>query len=162
MARYGDQAAPFTEVMRPAPVDPYGIAKVAAEETLKVLGEVHEFEWNIAVPHNIVGEGQKYDDPYRNVMSIMLNRNLQGLPSIIYGDVNKQDVLYIDCIDCLAQMGWTQKLTKKLLIGPDEEVVTINDLASLCANETGQIANQFIISAGDLRITRYLLLRQSP
>ena len=66
MVRYGDQAAPFTEVMRPAPVDPYGIAKVAAEETLKVLGEVHEFEWNIAVPHNIVGEGQKYDDPYRN------------------------------------------------------------------------------------------------
>ena len=36
MARYGDQPTPFTEDMRPKPVDPYGIAKFAAEETLKV------------------------------------------------------------------------------------------------------------------------------
>lgn len=140
MARYGDQNAPFTEIMRPAPVDPYGIAKVAAEDTLKVLAEVHEFEWNIAVPHNIVGEGQKYDDPYRNVMSIMLNRNLQGLPSIIYGDGEQTRCFsYIDdCIDCLAQMGIDPKINEETInIGPDEEVITINDLASLCANETG-------------------------
>ena len=63
MARYGDQNAPFNELMQPAPVDPYGIAKVAAEETLKVLAKVHEFEWNIAVPHNIVGEGQNMMTP---------------------------------------------------------------------------------------------------
>ena len=140
MARYGDQGAPFTEVMRPEPVDPYGIAKVAAEETLKVLAKVHEFEWNIAVPHNIVGEGQKYDDPYRNVMSIMLNRNMQGLPSIIYGDGQQTRCFsYIsDCIDCLVQMGIDPKINEETInIGPDEEVITINALASLCANETG-------------------------
>jgi UDP-glucose 4-epimerase len=140
MARYGDQNAPFTEIMRPAPVDPYGIAKVAAEDTLKVLAEVHEFEWNIAVPHNIVGEGQKYDDPYRNVMSIMLNRNLQGLPSIIYGDGEQTRCFsYIDdCIDCLVQMGIDPNINEETInIGPDEEVITINALASLCANETG-------------------------
>ena len=84
--------------MRPSPVDPYGIAKVAAEETLKVLAKVHDFDWNIAVPHNIVGEGQKMT--LIEWMSIMLNRNLQGLPSIIYGDGN--DASYIDdCINCL-------------------------------------------------------------
>lgn len=140
MARYGEQAPPFTELMRPSPVDPYGIAKVAAEETLKVLAQVHEFEWNIAVPHNIVGEGQKYDDPYRNVMSIMLNRNLQGLPSIIYGDGQQTRCFsYIDdCIDCLVQMGVDPKISGETInIGPDEEVITINDLATLCANETG-------------------------
>ena len=140
MARYGDQAAPFTEVMRPAPVDPYGIAKVAAEETLKVLGEVHEFEWNIAVPHNIVGEGQKYDDPYRNVMSIMLNRNLQGLPSVIYGNGEQTRCFsYIDdCINCLVKMGVDASIKKEIInIGPDEETISINKLADLCANETG-------------------------
>ena len=34
MARYGDQSAPFTESMKPKPVDPYAISKVASEEVL--------------------------------------------------------------------------------------------------------------------------------
>ena len=151
MARYGDQVAPFNELMRPQPVDPYGIAKVAAEETLKVLGKVHEFEWNIAVPHNIVGEGQKYDDPYRNVMSIMLNRNLQGLPSIIYGDGQQTRCFsYInDCIDCLVQMGIDPKINNEIInIGPDEEVISINELATLCANETGLNSRPIYYSDG--------------
>ena len=151
MARYGDQVAPFNELMRSQPVDPYGIAKVAAEETLKVLGKVHEFEWNIAVPHNIVGEGQKYDDPYRNVMSIMLNRNLQGLPSIIYGDGQQTRCFsYInDCIDCLVQMGLDPKINNEIInIGPDEEVISINELATLCANETGLNSRPIYYSDG--------------
>ena len=140
MARYGDQATPFTEEMDTKPVDPYGIAKVAAEETLKVLSDVHGFDWNIAVPHNIVGEGQKYDDPYRNVMSIMINRNLQGLPSIIYGDGEQTRCFsYVDdCLNCLIEMGINPRINKEIInIGPDEEVISINKLANLCANETG-------------------------
>jgi len=70
MARYGSQPHPFTEDMPPQPVDPYGVAKVAGEDVLKILSETHGMEWNIAVPHNIVGPRQKYDDPFRNVMSI--------------------------------------------------------------------------------------------
>ena len=40
MARYGEQKAPFTETMKPMPVDPYAISKVAAEEVLKNLCEL--------------------------------------------------------------------------------------------------------------------------
>ena len=36
--------------------------------------------------HNIIGPRQKYDDPFRNVVSIMINRMLQGKAPIIYGD----------------------------------------------------------------------------
>jgi len=46
MARYGNQKPPFTEDMDPKPVDPYGIAKVAAEQVLRVMGDVHGIEWN--------------------------------------------------------------------------------------------------------------------
>ena len=35
MARYGNQKTPFHEDDKPAPVDPYGISKVAAEDVLK-------------------------------------------------------------------------------------------------------------------------------
>ena len=46
MARYGQQEkSPFTEDMLPMPQDPYGIAKLASEETLKVLSEVHDFDF---------------------------------------------------------------------------------------------------------------------
>ena len=86
MARYGEIKIPFTEDMDPKPQDPYGIAKYAAEKTLECLANVHSIEYVTLVPHNIIGPRQKYDDPYRNVASIMINRCLQGLPPIIYGD----------------------------------------------------------------------------
>ena len=87
MARYGTQeVVPFTEDMIPKPQDPYGIAKYASEETLKVLSSVHGFDFVNLVPHNIIGPKQKYDDPYRNVVSIMINRILNGNGPIIYGD----------------------------------------------------------------------------
>ena len=42
MARYGEQKFPFTEDMKTLPQDPYGIAKVAAEETLVNLCNTHK------------------------------------------------------------------------------------------------------------------------
>ena len=78
MARYGSQKTPFIENMAPLPEDPYGVSKVAAENVLINLCELNNIEWVIAVPHNIIGPRQKYDDPFRNVVSIMLNRMLQG------------------------------------------------------------------------------------
>ena len=106
MARYGTQKYPFTEDMTPNPVDPYAISKVAAEQTLINLCELNKVEWVIAVPHNIIGPKQKYDDPFRNVVSIMLNRILQNKAPIIYGDgEQKRCFSYIDdCLSCLIPM----------------------------------------------------------
>lgn len=140
MARYGDQQVPFHEDMSPMPVDPYGIAKVASEQVLKCLAETHGMEWNIAVPHNIVGPRQRYDDPFRNVMSIMINRNLQGKPSIIYGDgMQTRCFSYVDdCTACLEKMALDPDITSQIInIGPDEGTITIKELAELVAAETG-------------------------
>ncbi len=140
MARYGDQQAPFTETMKPKPVDPYAISKVAAEEVLKNLCELNGIEWVIAIPHNIIGPRQKYDDPFRNVVSIMINRMLQGKAPIIYGDGNQTRCFsYIDdCLSCLIPMLDQKNLNKETInIGPDEEFVTINKIAEVCSNITG-------------------------
>lgn len=140
MARYGAQQTPFTEDMTPMPVDPYGIAKVGGEEVLKALCETHGMEWNIAVPHNIVGPRQRYDDPFRNVMSIMINRNLQGKPVYIYGDGEQTRCFsYVDdCIRCLEKMALDPNVVNQIInIGPDEGTISINKLAELVANETG-------------------------
>ena len=140
MARYGDQKSPFLESMIAKPVDPYGIAKVAAEKVLINLCELNNVEWVIAVPHNIIGPKQKYDDPFRNVVSIMINRILQGKPPIIFGDGNqKRCFSYIDdCLNCLIPMLEQKNVVKEIInIGPDEELVSIKKIAEICSNVTG-------------------------
>ena len=139
MARYGNQQTPFTEDMKPKPVDPYAISKVAAENVLINLCELNNIEWIIAVPHNIIGPRQKYDDPFRNVVSIMINRMLQNKAPIIYGDgEQKRCFSYIeDCLSCLLPMLDQENLNKQIInIGPDEEFITINKVSEICSNIT--------------------------
>ena len=155
MARYGNQKSPFHENMIPKPEDPYGIAKVAVEESLKLLCETHSMDYNIAVPHNIVGPNQKYDDPFRNVMSIFINRNLQNKASIIYGDGNQTRCFsYIDdVIFCLEKLALDKSINKQIInIGPDEETITINNLAKLVANETGYNGNPIHVPGRPLEV----------
>ena len=140
MARYGSQKIPFLEDQLPKPIDPYGISKVASEDILKNLCELNNIEWVIAVPHNIIGPRQKYDDPFRNVVSIMINRILQNKAPIIYGDGNqKRCFSYIDdCLSCLIPMLDQKNLNKETInIGPDEEFVTVNKISEICSNITG-------------------------
>jgi UDP-glucose 4-epimerase len=136
MARYGHGNPPFREEQAPAPVDPYGIAKYAGELLVRNVSETHGMEYVIAVPHNIIGPRQKYDDPYRNVASIMINRMLQGKQPIIYGD-GEQDRSFSfvqDCVDPLLAMASKPGLSGEIInIGPDDEVTTINQLARTLA-----------------------------
>jgi UDP-glucose 4-epimerase len=138
MARYGNQEYPFKETQTPKPVDPYAIAKVAGEDVLKCLAELNNMEWVIAVPHNIVGPRQRYDDPFRNVMSIMINRVLQNKPPIIYGDGSQMRCFSFidDCIFCLEKLAFDPTIKNDIFnIGPDEEFITIKDLANIIIRE---------------------------
>lgn len=136
MARYGTGSPPFTEDQHTAPETPYSIAKVAAEMLVRNLAETHGLEHVIAVPHNIIGPKQKYDDPYRNVAAIMINRMLQGMQPIIYGDGGQQRSFSFvqDCVNPLVKMAALPELDGEVInIGPDEEPVTINELARVLA-----------------------------
>jgi UDP-glucose 4-epimerase len=136
MARYGGQQVPFTEDMTPRPEDPYGIGKYAAELILRNLAEVHGMEWVVAVPHNIIGPRQKYDDPYRNVAAIFINLMLQGRQPMIYGDgLQKRCFSFIsDAVEPLAKMAFDPACAGEVInIGPDTEFVTIRELAETTA-----------------------------
>src|SRR5882672_9402630 len=137
MARYGKGKPPFSEDQPAAPVDPYGIAKYAGELLVRNVAETHGMEYVIAVPHNIIGPRQKYDDPFRNVASIMINRMLQGKQPIIYGDGEQQrNFSFVqDCVDPLLKMGSLPGLSGEIInIGPDEEAATVNELAQMLAD----------------------------
>jgi UDP-glucose 4-epimerase len=138
MARYGSIKIPFREDDELKPVDPYGVSKVAAENILKILSKTHNVEYNIAVPHNIIGPRQKYDDPYRNVVSIMINLMLQKRNPIIYGDGNQKRTFsdIDDCIYCLDKLLTDPQIVSQTVnIGPDEEYISINQLYYLLSNK---------------------------
>lgn len=133
MARYGTIPTPYTEDQEPRPQDPYGIAKLASERLVENLCTTHGIDWVILVPHNIIGPRQKYDDPFRNVASIMTNRLLQDQPPIIYGDgAQKRCFSFIDDVvePLYVACQSDEALGQVINIGPDEEAVTINELAS--------------------------------
>lgn len=137
MARYGVNQTPFTEDMVPKPQDPYGIGKLAVEQILQNMCAVHGMEFVNAVPHNIIGPRQKYDDPYRNVAAIMINLMLQGRQPIIYGDGSQTRCFSFvqDCVSCLSTMATQDNVVGETInIGPDEEIVTILQLAETIAD----------------------------
>jgi len=141
MARYGDYEGEwYREDWMTRPQDPYGIGKVAAENLVRNICDTHGMEWVILVPHNIIGPRQKFDDPFRNVASIMSNRMLSGKQPIIYGTGEQQrcfsfvsDVvtpLYVACFS-------DEAVGEVINVGPDEETITIGRLAEILADIIG-------------------------
>lgn len=133
MARYGDQVPPFTEEMLRKPVDPYGLAKAQAEEHLELLNEIHGLNFVTVVPHNVIGKGQRYYDPFRNVVGIMINRVLQGKPIVVYGDGEQKRSFsnVYDCIEAVFKiMTSSRDIAKQVYnIGPDDNEISIKQLA---------------------------------
>ncbi len=86
MAVYGLGDPPFDEDSPCRPIDPYGIAKLACEQDLRVAGEQHGLDWCVVRPHNWYGPGQSLWQPYRNVLGIWMASLLQGGPIRVFGD----------------------------------------------------------------------------
>lgn len=139
MARYGNIEAPFKESDTPNPVDPYGVAKLAAERTLTILAKAHGIKHTNLIPHNLVGRGQRYKDPFRNVLSIMINRVKQGKPVIVYGDGEQRRCFspVEDALDCLVKVIEEDFDGETINIGPDGDGNTINELAQMVFDACG-------------------------
>jgi UDP-glucose 4-epimerase len=141
MSRYGHQNAPlFTEDMTPQPRTPYGHAKLACEKILENLAEMHGMEWVVCVPHNIIGPRQKFDDPYRNVVAIMINRMLQNKPPIVYGDGEQKRCFspVEDILQVLPELLFGDKARSQVInVGPDHEFISINQLVGLINRQLG-------------------------
>jgi UDP-glucose 4-epimerase len=86
IAVYGANQLPFTEDLVPRPDDPYGIAKLAAEQDLAAAFRLFGLEYVIFRPHNVYGERQNVADPYRNVVGIFMRCLMEGRPLPVFGD----------------------------------------------------------------------------
>lgn len=136
IAVYGALQTPFKESDKPEPEDLYGVTKLACEQSLKIMSQVHGFEYVIARPHNVYGPRQNMKDPYRNVVTIWMNSILQKKPWYIYGDgEQKRCFSYIyDVVKSLYKCGFEPVAGKTFNIGSDK-VYTVKEL-SLALNPT--------------------------
>ena len=86
IAVYGAGQLPMKEEYVPQPEDPYGIAKYAVEQELKVSHEMFGLDYVVFRPHNVYGEFQNIGDKYRNVIGIFMNQIMSGQPLSVFGD----------------------------------------------------------------------------
>ena len=100
LAVYGHgEGGVFSEEQRPAPIDPYGVAKYACEMDIQIAGEQHGLDWCIIRPHNVYGIKQNIWDKYRNVLGIWMYQALNNQPVTIFGDgLQTRAFSYIDDI----------------------------------------------------------------
>ncbi|GAA3065129.1 UDP-glucose 4-epimerase [Actinokineospora globicatena] len=155
MSRYGELVPPFTEDMTPVPLTPYGIAKYAADLQVRAIAQVHGMQHNIAVPHNIIGPRQRFDDPYRNVAAIMINRVLRGLQPIIYGDGSQTRCFSFvsDVVSCLTKLGIDPEISGEIInVGPDEGEVTVLRLAQEICSIVGVDCDPIFMPARPLEV----------
>jgi len=147
MARYGEGNPPFKESDIPNPVDPYGLAKLHAEQHLNLMSDIHGIKVIHMVPHNVCGPHQCYSDPFRNVMSIFTNLTLKEKPVFVYGDgEQKRSFSHVD--DCVNAFLVAHEKIKDINsgevfnIGPSDGTETsIKNLAARVAVHCNKIAN---------------------
>ena len=147
MARYGNIKPPFYEFSTCNPVDPYGMAKLHAEQALNLLSDIHGIEVQHVVPHNIIGTRQNYTDPYRNVASIFINSLILSNKLIIYGDglQTRSFSPVNDCIQAIIRVIEGNFHNKEVFnIGPENNEITINKLADTLITLTGAINPEII------------------
>lgn len=138
IAVYGAIHAPFREQDTPIPQDIYGIVKLSIEQSIRVMADVHNFEWVITRPHNVFGERQRMDDPYRNVLAIWMNRLLKKEPYEIYGDgTMRRCYSYVrDVVDVIFKAGYSPYKNMIFNVGSDS-FYSLNEMSTLVQKISG-------------------------
>jgi UDP-glucose 4-epimerase len=138
MSVYGHQEKmPMREDQPYNPKDPYAVGKAAIEQILPIYKDVFGINYSILIPHNVYGERQNLQDPYRNAIAIFMNRIVSGKPPIIFGDgTQTRAFTYVrDCTPYIAQAGFAwEAFGERINIG-SEEVVSLNEVAHIVLEE---------------------------
>lgn len=143
IAVYGALQTPFRETDKPEPEDLYGISKLAIEQSLKVMSDVHGFEYVIARPHNVFGERQNMTDPYRNVVTIWMNAILRNQPLYVYGEGKQiRQFTYIDEItQQLYACGTLKEAKNKIFNIGNSNPITVLEMLDMIKKVTGNMSD---------------------
>jgi nucleoside-diphosphate-sugar epimerase len=97
-AIYGEEPTlPKSEAMRPEPMSPYGVEKIAGEHYLATWSKLFAVETVALRYFNVFGPRQDPRSPYSGVISIFVDRILGGRSIMFFGDGSQcRDFVYVD------------------------------------------------------------------
>lgn len=137
---YGDQPKqPVDENMRPNPVAPYAVSKIAAEYYVSTLGALYDIETVILRIFNAYGPGQSIPAAHAPVIPQFLKQALTGGSLVIFGDgLQTRDFVYVDdVVDALIAAAMTPGVNRQIInVGSGQEV-SINTLVRIIGEVTG-------------------------
>lgn len=95
---YGEtEALPKEEGMKPLPMSPYAVTKLACEHYLKVFADIYGLETMNLRYFNVFGPNQTPDGAYAAAIPRFIDAAIQGKPIQIFGDGEQtRDFCYID------------------------------------------------------------------
>ncbi len=140
IAVYGTSAElPMTEETLPHPEDPYGVAKLAVEQDLRVANAMFGLNSIVFRLHNVYGERQNIGDRYRNVVGIFMNQILAGRPMTVFGDGTQTRAFsYIgDVAPVIAESVDVPGAYNELFNVGADQPFSVNDLACAVARAMG-------------------------
>lgn len=87
---------PKSENMRPAPISPYGVSKLAAEQYCMAYNAVYDLETVALRYFNVFGPRQDPESQYSGVVALFLRLVSEGRSPTIFGDGNQtRDFTYV-------------------------------------------------------------------
>lgn len=139
---YGDTPAlPKHEEMRPSPLSPYAVAKLAGEMYTQVFSGCYGLETVALRYFNVFGPRQDPNSPYSAVLAKFITQMLRGEQPTIHGDGEQsRDFTYIDNAvrgNLLACSAPAQKVAGRVLNLACGERYTLNQTYALLQKLTG-------------------------
>jgi len=138
---YGEtETLPKTEGIPPQPISPYAVSKLAGENYCKVFHRIYGLETVSLRYFNVYGPRQAYG-PYSGVITIFINRLLEGRPPIIYGNGEQtRDFTHIqDVVEANMLAAETDSAVGEVFNIATGKPATINELCSMLLKITGRM-----------------------
>ncbi|MEW6681762.1 MAG: SDR family oxidoreductase [Nitrospirota bacterium] len=137
---YGDEPTlPKREDMRPRPLSPYAVQKLAVEHYLRVYQSLYGLETVSLRFFNVFGPRQDPSSPYSGVISIFIVKALTGEQPVIYGDgLQTRDFVFVgDVVQALILAAHSPSAPGRIFNVGTGQSVSINGLWATIASLSG-------------------------
>ena len=140
-AIYGEEPTlPKIETMRPEPISPYAVEKIAGEHYLAAWSKLFALETVALRYFNVFGPRQDPRSPYSGVISVFVDRILGGRPITFFGDGSQcRDFVYVDnVVDANILAATREGVSGRAYNVACGKRTTLGELASLIERAAGR------------------------
>jgi UDP-glucose 4-epimerase len=155
---YGEQSEqPLHEEMRPNPLVPYAVTKIAAEHYVFTLGALYGIETVALRVFNAYGRWQALPPAYPPVIPQFVNQALGGGSLVIFGDgKQRRDFVYIDdVVDALSTAATASGVDRQIInvgLGQDASIESVARLVLRVTRRKGNVLRNEHQSGGISRM----------